>query len=177
MSLTSIEKRLTDALTPIGWDLAVTVYAGKSDRYIVIRHSDHPVSHGDDRPGALRVLVYVDLYCPLDYNPTETVYAVRRALFNAGMTYPTTEDASDDDYRHIAFECEALGCLELTEPTPVTPAASESPTESEESDPETGDSPTSPEGDQTSNTTEEPEPAPSPWDETGTSSGGTSRWG
>ena len=64
--MTSIEKRLTDALAPIGWEIAVTVYKGTADRYLVIRHSDHPVDHGDDRPGALRVLVYVDIYCPLE---------------------------------------------------------------------------------------------------------------
>ena len=179
--MTSIEKRLTDALAPIGWEIAVTVYKGAADRYLVIRHGDHPISHGDDRPGALRILVYVDIYCPLDFNPVATVNAVRRALFNAGCTYPTTEDASDDDCRHIVVECEAIGSTELTEPTPGTPAASESPTEGEGSDPATGDSPTPSAGDQTSNetsnTTEETVPTPSPWDETGNSSGGTSRWG
>lgn len=116
MMLESIEKRLTDALTPLGWEIAVTVYRGSADRYIVIRHSDHPASHGDDRPGALRVLVYADIYCPLDFNPVATVNAVKRALFAAGCTYPTTEDASDDDCRHIVLECEAIGCTGLDEP-------------------------------------------------------------
>ena len=169
--MTSIEKRLTDALTPIGWDLAVTVYKGSADRYLVIRHGDHPISHGDDRPGALRILVYVDIYCPLDFNPVATVNAVRRALFNAGMTYPTTEDASDDDCRHIVVECEAIGSPELAEPV-------ETPEEGEGSDPATGDSPSPSPGDQTANTAQ-PTQLPSFWDDSGTSSsaGGSSRWG
>ena len=168
--MTSIEKRLTDALAPIGWEIAVTVYKGTADRYLVIRHGDHPIGHGDDRPGALRILVYVDIYCPLDFNPVATVNAVRRALFAAGCTYPTTEDASDDDCRHIVIECEAIGSPELAEPV-------ETPEEGEERDPATEDSPTPPSGDQTASTVEAPEP--SAWDETGTSSsaGGTSRWG
>ena len=170
MSLESIEKRLTDALAPLGWEIANTIYRGSADRYIVIRHSDHPASHGDDRPGALRVLVYVDVYCPLDFDPVSTVNAVRRALFAAGCTYPTTEDASDDDTRHIVIECEAIGCTELTEPV-------EDPEEGEERDPDAEDSPTPSPGEQTDSTVEAPEP--SAWDETGTSSsaGGMSRWG
>ena len=175
--MTSIEKRLTDALAPIGWEIAVSVYKGPADRYLVIRHSDHPIDHGDDRPGALRVLVYVDIYCPLDFNPVATVNAVRRALFAAGCTYPTTEDASDDDTRHIVIECEAIGSPELTEPTPAITTTDDTPEEGEERDPATEDSPTPSPGDQTDSTVEAPEP--SAWDETGTSSsaGGTSRWG
>lgn len=120
--MTSIEKRLTDALTPIGWKIYNAVATGKEDRYLIIRHSDHPALPGDDRPGALRVLVYVDVYCPLAFNPVATVNAVRRALYNAGMTYPTTEDASDDDSRHIVIECEAIGSPELEEPAPAQDA-------------------------------------------------------
>lgn len=167
--MTSIEKRLTDALAPIGWEIAVAVYKGAADQYLVIRHSDHPIDHGDDRPGALRILVYVDVYCPLDFNPVATVNAVRRALYNAGCTYPTTEDASDDDCRHIVVECEAIGSPELSEPV-------ETPEEGEERDPATEDSPTPPSGDQTSTSAA---PAASAWYDAGTSSsaGGSSRWG
>lgn len=165
--MTSIEKRLTDALTPIGWEIAVTVYKGTADSYLVIRHGDHPIGHGDDRPGALRILVYVDIYCPLDFNPVATVNAVRRALFNAGCTYPTTEDASDDDCRHIVVECEAIGSPELTDETPE---------EGDERDPAAEDSPTPSSGDQAATSAA---PASSAWADTGTSSsaGGSSRWG
>ena len=120
--MTSIEKRLTDALAPIGWPIFNGVYQGKAKSYIVLRHSDLPALPGDDRPGALRILVYVDIYCPLSGNPTATVNAVRRALYNAGMTYPTTEDASDADTRHIVVECEAIGSPELAEPVTEPPA-------------------------------------------------------
>lgn len=120
--MTSIEKRLTDALAPIGWPIYNAVYKGKAKSYLVIRHSDYPAAPGDDRPGALRILVYVDIYCPLSGNPTATVNAVRRALYNAGMTYPTTEDASDADTRHIVVECEAIGSPELAEPVTEPPA-------------------------------------------------------
>lgn len=167
--MTSIEKRLTDALTPIGWEIAVTAYKGTADQYLVIRHNDHTIDHGDDRPGALRILVYVDIYCPLDFNPVATVNSVRRALYNAGCTYPTTEDASDDDCRHIVVECEAIGSPELAEPE-------ETPEEGDERDPAAEDSQTPPSGDQTSTSAA---PTSSAWYDTGTSSsaGGSSRWG
>lgn len=109
----SIEKRLTTALHPIGWDIYNSVYAGKADRYLVIRHSDIPVKHGDDRPGCIRNLIYVDVYAPLGYNVISTVNAVKRALFHAGMTYPTSEDASDSDKCHIVIECEAISGVDL----------------------------------------------------------------
>ena len=125
--MTSIEKRLTDALAPIGWPIFNGVYQGKAKSYIVLRHSDLPALPGDDRPGALRILVYVDIYCPLSGNPTATVNAVRRALYNAGMTYPTTEDASDADTRHIVLECEAIGCTGLDEPEETVTATEAAP--------------------------------------------------
>lgn len=140
MMLESIEKRLTDALGPLGWDIANAVYKGDADRYLVLRHSDHPASHGDDRPGALRILVYVDIYCPLDFNPVAAVNAVRRALFAAGCTYPTTEDASDDDTRHIVLECEAIGCTELTEPAETGTSSEAAPAQETATDPGTGTS-------------------------------------
>jgi hypothetical protein len=140
MTLESIEKRLTDALTPLGWDIANAVYKGSFDRYLIIRHSDHPASHGDDRPGALRILVYVDIYCPLDFNPVQTVNAVKRALFAAGCTYPTTEDASDDDCRHIVLECEAIGCTALDEPAETVTASEAAPAQEAVTDPGTGSS-------------------------------------
>ena len=136
MMLESIEKRLTDALAPLGWDIANAVYKGSSDRYLILRHSDHPISHGDDRPGALRILVYVDIFCPLDFNPLQAVSAVKRALFAAGCTYPTTEDASDDDCRHIVVESEAIGSPELEEPEQTGTASEAAP--AQEAVPETG---------------------------------------
>ncbi len=158
--MSSIEKRLTDALAPIGWPIFNSVYAGPAQSYLVIRHSDHPAMPGDDRPGALRILVYVDIFCPLGFNPVATVNAVKRALYSAGMTYPTTEDASDADTRHIVVECEAIGSPELEEPA-ETSAQSTPPLPLEDS-----------------GTAATEETLPAAPDATGTSSsaGGGSRW-
>lgn len=104
----TIEKRLRQALAPIGWDMCNTVYRGDSDYYIVMQHSDVPDFHGDDAPVAERVLVSVHLYAPLAFNILPIEGQAKRALFAAGFTWPSREDASDGDGAHIVLECEDM---------------------------------------------------------------------
>lgn len=104
----SIEKRLRQALEPIGWDVANAVYRGESDRYIVLQHSDIPDFFGDDAPLDERVLVSAHLYAPVAFNILATERAAKRALHAAGFTWPSREDASDGDSLHIVLECEDM---------------------------------------------------------------------
>ena len=104
----TIERRLRQALAGIGWDMCNTVYRGTSDRYIVLQHSDAPEWHGDDAPIAEKTLVSVHLFAPVEFNILATERAAKRALYAAGFTWPSREDASDGDGLHIVLECEDM---------------------------------------------------------------------
>lgn len=60
----------------------------------------------DDAPGHERYLVQVHLYAPRTFDASERVRRTKRALADAGFTWPDTVNASDADGQHIVFECE-----------------------------------------------------------------------
>lgn len=65
-------------------------------------------SFADDAPQAEKVLVAIDFYCPMTF-PAETRKSeVKKALFAAGFTWPSTTESGDSQYRNIVFECEIV---------------------------------------------------------------------
>ena len=82
------------------------VYKGKAVEYIVWNYSAIPSVWAESAPHAYRYLVQVHLYCPIGKNPTETILAIDRAVFNAGFTWPSLTDASDEEGQHWVLECE-----------------------------------------------------------------------
>ena len=110
----TVERVLTAALSGLGWGKPYnSVYQGKASRYIVINHTDTPELCGDDLPEVIVARVQVHLYAPLAENILPMERAVKRALFAAGTTWPTREDASDGESRHIVMECEMAVEAEL----------------------------------------------------------------
>ena len=57
-------------------------------------------------------LVSVHFFAPLDENVTARVRKTKAALYQAGFTWPRSEDASDQDGRHFVFECETAEGVE-----------------------------------------------------------------
>ena len=55
---------------------------------------------------AARYLVQAHYYCPHRKNPQATILAAERALVDAGFTWPSLTDASDEDGQHWVLECE-----------------------------------------------------------------------
>lgn len=83
----------------------------KSDeKYITYNFQyEDPANFGDDEPNAVVAMVQVHLFMPRDENFFALRTAIRKGLFEAGLTYPTvTYNAveSGTDTRHIVFECE-----------------------------------------------------------------------
>ena len=83
-----------------------TVYTGQSKKYITFQYTTVADDFGDDRPGHERYLVLVNLFLPLAENPNNDIRATKEALYNAGFTWPDTSDLTDENGRHIVFECE-----------------------------------------------------------------------
>ena len=102
----TVDKRLTDALKPFGDDIGNAVGFSKNKRYYAFNYTTLPIAFADNEPHYERYLVQVHFFAPLAENITKRKKETKAALFRAGFTWPTAEDASDSDGRHIIFECE-----------------------------------------------------------------------
>lgn len=106
----SVESRIVAALAPFGDPVeAALLYAAAKDlppRYYTFSCFSSGDDFGDDAPGCERWQVTVHFFAPLDENVVQRVKKTKSALFRTGFTWPSSEDASDQDGRHFVFECE-----------------------------------------------------------------------
>lgn len=112
----TINERIINAVTPIvpvcvPDEFKATVGEDVSE-YCTFNYTEIPDSFGDNAPEAIRYLVSVHFCAMADgttgqaHNTLATRKALRQALFAAGFTYPSVENASDDTDQHFVFECE-----------------------------------------------------------------------
>lgn len=109
----SVASQVKAALSPLGdpvWSGTKESETDTTDtgRYYTFTIITLGAGFADNEPQAERSLVTVNFFCPLTFKFEPRREATKKALFNAGFTWPSTTDASDDDGRHIVFECEAI---------------------------------------------------------------------
>ena len=102
----TVDARIKAALDVFKDPVENAVYQGKAERYYTFNYATLGTDHADDAPQHERYLVQVHFFAPLNFNHTKRVRDTKRALFDAGFTFPDTTSASDEDGRHIVFECE-----------------------------------------------------------------------
>lgn len=102
MSINSTLKAALDPIAPTSAD----VDAGKKSTYITFNYNSFPADFGDDAPAHERFIIQVHLYCPAGANSLDKRRAIKAALVAAGATWPSYENASDNDGQHHIFECE-----------------------------------------------------------------------
>lgn len=102
----SVDARLVAALDPFGYDVENGVSFSKNRTYFAFTYFTIPADYADDEPCHERCLVSVHFFCPLDVNVTALKKTVRQALYAADFTWPSIVDASDENGRHLVFECE-----------------------------------------------------------------------
>ncbi|MBQ8616387.1 MAG: phage tail protein [Clostridia bacterium] len=102
----SVDSMLVAALTPFGFDVDNGVSFSKGRTYFAFNYTVIPADYADDAPCHERYLVQVHFFCPLDMNVTTLKKSVRQALFAAGFTWPAIVPDSDENGRHLIFECE-----------------------------------------------------------------------
>lgn len=103
----SINSTLKAALAPVA-PVEADTYEGDEAVYITFGYNSIPDDFGDDEPSHERFLVTVHLYAPTGYNTLTKRRAIKRALSDAGATWPAYENASDKDGQHHVFECELI---------------------------------------------------------------------
>lgn len=98
--------KIRAALLPFGDPVEHGIYTGKATRYYTFVYTTLPQDFGDDEPGYERYLVTIHFSCPLKYDSVERVRQTKRALFDAGFTWPEVTDLSDENGQLYAIECE-----------------------------------------------------------------------
>lgn len=74
--------------------------------YYVMNIAAVPTCYADDDAQYERLLGQLNLYAPLDMNITALKRTTKRSIHSAGFTWPSAEDLSDNEGRHIVFEFE-----------------------------------------------------------------------
>ena len=108
----NIAQTIISSLSFVGCPVVQQSYAGDEETYIVFRLDYDPSDFANDEPQHDIVYVSLHLFAPFTLNTKTLRRRIRKALFDAGFTYPETIDASttqrtsDGTEQHMFFECE-----------------------------------------------------------------------
>lgn len=102
----SVDSIIKTALDKFGDPVERAVYHGEAKRYYTFNYTTLGECYSDDAPQYERYLIQVHFFAPLNENILARVEQTKQAMFAADCTYPETYDSSDDEGRHIVFECE-----------------------------------------------------------------------
>lgn len=102
----SVDKRIRDALLIFGYDVEKGVYRGSNEVYFVFGYNTIPAQPSDNTPEFERYLIWVRIVAPVTTKITTLVRQVKRALENAGFTYPKSTPVEDADRQEIMLETE-----------------------------------------------------------------------
>lgn len=105
-------QKIIKALEFTGYPVAQSSYSGNAETYFVFRLDSYPENFANDDPLHDLTTVQLHLFAPFTLNTRILRKKVRKAMAEAGFTYPNTIDASevvrasDGTEQHIVFECE-----------------------------------------------------------------------
>ena len=102
----SVDAKIKAILGPFGDPVERSVYQGKAKRYYTFSYTTLGISYADDAPQYERYLIQIHFFAPLNENVLKRIKETKQALFKACFSFPETTDTSDEDVRHIVFECE-----------------------------------------------------------------------
>lgn len=102
----TVDAALKNALDGFGFPVEKSVYMGKEKTYFTFNYATYGNNFADDAPQNETYLVQVHFFAPLGGNILKQVKNVKKALFNNDFTWAETTDATDENGRHIVFECE-----------------------------------------------------------------------
>jgi hypothetical protein len=102
----NLDQRIKNALAGICDVVVPQVYTGTATEYIVFNYSEYPLVFADDEPQSIGYSVQVHLFVPLKANPHTKKEQIKNALFEAGFTYPSIQDVTDEEGQHYVFEFE-----------------------------------------------------------------------
>lgn len=114
----SIAQQLIGAVAFTGYPCRQVSYDGPDDTYFTFNMFSTGADFGDDAPGAEIWHIQLHLFAPFTLDTTALRRQIKHALMDAGFTWASLVDASentrvsDGTEQHIVFECECAGGLD-----------------------------------------------------------------
>lgn len=114
----TVNEIIIKALEPFGIPVKPDFYNGPEPKYFTFNYADdRGADYGDNMPLSAVVYMQIHYFCPMTEDYLYAKKKIRKALFNAGFTYPSVTDATiaEDEIRHLVFECDIENGYELLE--------------------------------------------------------------
>lgn len=114
----TVNEIIITALSPFGVDVTPDFFGEGDEEYFTFNYADDRASDfGDDSPTHTVAYMQIHYFCPVKKDYLEMKKKVRKALFDAGFTYPSATVLLEpgNTVRHIIFECEIENDDELGE--------------------------------------------------------------
>lgn len=103
----NVEKRIRSALAFTGYKVYNGTFTSTDKYYFVFLIDVVPRMFADDVVQYGIDSIALHFYCPVTANTVDTRKQVKLALQDAGFTYPSEVNASDEHMQHIVFEFQA----------------------------------------------------------------------
>lgn len=114
----TVNEKIIQALEPFDIPITADFFGGGESEYFTFNPvEDRAVLYADNKPAASVVEMQIHYFLPADKNYLEIKKQIRRAIFEAGFTYPAIDSTVDGNgkIRHLIFECEIEDEYEMEE--------------------------------------------------------------
>lgn len=112
----TVNKIIKTALMPFGIPITTDFYGGGKDEYFTFNYADdRAVDFGDNAPTHVVAYMQIHYFLPMDKDYLSMKKKIRRALFEAGFTYPDVTEITESNIRHLIFSCNIENEDELNE--------------------------------------------------------------
>lgn len=102
----TVDAKIKRALEPIGYKVTAGTTCGEKPPYFTFGYTVLGDGYADDEPTHERYLVHVEAHLPLAFNFHSLNQQVKKALHQAGFTWPTLYVTDDGTLRQLSYECE-----------------------------------------------------------------------
>jgi hypothetical protein len=105
----TVNETIINALSQFGLTVTPDFFGGGADEYFTFNYADdRAVDFGDDAPDHVVAYMQIHYFAPMWKDYLSIKKKVRKALFQAGFTYPDVTDVTDteSEIRHLVFECD-----------------------------------------------------------------------
>lgn len=102
----NVEKRIIAALEFTGYKVYNNTFTSTDRAYFVFLINVDPDLFANDEAQYGVNDISLHFYCPVTQNTVTLRKQIKRAIQDAGFTYPYEVDASDEHMQHIVFEFE-----------------------------------------------------------------------
>lgn len=114
----TVNEKIKNALKKFELPVTPDFFGGGEREYVTFNYADdHAAVFADDVPILVETDMQIHYFLPADKNYLGAKKGMRKALFEAGFTYPDVTEfvEPDSNVRHIIYECRIENDYEMEE--------------------------------------------------------------